>query len=97
MDRLSNVSQFWRCQHCSWRAVNTPAPNGIFLKCNTPQRVIELESALRYADFLAADEIFSTSNSQSYAGDPDRRSAGYAARASPISIRKARWRPLIRA
>jgi branched-chain amino acid aminotransferase len=49
----------------------TPAPNGTFLNGFTRQRVIELlrgegvtviEATLRYADFLAADEIFSTGN-----------------------------------
>jgi branched-chain amino acid aminotransferase len=51
--------------------VFTPAPNGTFLDGITRQRVIKLlraegvavvESALRYADFVAADEIFSTGN-----------------------------------
>src|SRR6266481_5966181 len=51
--------------------VYTPAPNGTFLNGITRQRVIELlraegvtvvEAALRYAEFLAADEIFSTGN-----------------------------------
>jgi hypothetical protein len=45
-------------------------PNAIFLNGITRQRVIELlrgdgitvEATLRYADFLAADEIFSTGN-----------------------------------
>ncbi|MBR1155811.1 hypothetical protein [Bradyrhizobium sp. JYMT SZCCT0428] len=39
MNRLGNVLEFWRC-HGSWRAVNTPAPNDIFLNGNTRQRVI---------------------------------------------------------
>jgi branched-chain amino acid aminotransferase len=51
--------------------VFTPAPNGTFLDGITRQRVIKLlrdegidivESSLRYADFVAADEIFSTGN-----------------------------------
>jgi branched-chain amino acid aminotransferase len=51
--------------------VFTPAPNGTFLDGITRQRVIKLlrdegvdivESTLRYADFVAADEIFSTGN-----------------------------------
>jgi branched-chain amino acid aminotransferase len=49
----------------------TPAPNGTFLDGITRQRVIGLlraagvpvrETTLRYEDFLAADEIFSTGN-----------------------------------
>jgi branched-chain amino acid aminotransferase len=49
----------------------TPVPNGTFLNGITRQRVIGLlradgvtviEKTLRYADFLAADEIFSTGN-----------------------------------
>ena len=52
-------------------AVATPAPNGTFLNGITRQRVIDLlrgdgatvvETTLRYADFLAADEIFSSGN-----------------------------------
>jgi branched-chain amino acid aminotransferase len=52
-------------------AVYTPAPNGTFLNGITRQRVIELlrgegvtviEATLQYAEFLAADEIFSTGN-----------------------------------
>jgi branched-chain amino acid aminotransferase len=52
-------------------AVHTPAPNGTFLNGITRQRVIQLlrdagvpvfESTLRYEDFLAADEIFSSGN-----------------------------------
>jgi branched-chain amino acid aminotransferase len=51
--------------------VLTPAPNGAFLNGITRRRVIGLlrdegvavhETALTYADFLAADEIFSTGN-----------------------------------
>jgi branched-chain amino acid aminotransferase len=51
--------------------VYTPAVNGTFLAGITRQRVIGLmrqdgitvvEKALKYADFLAADEIFSTGN-----------------------------------
>jgi branched-chain amino acid aminotransferase len=49
----------------------TPAPNGTFLNGITRQRVMALlrgagievvETSLRYQDFLAADEIFSTGN-----------------------------------
>ncbi|HKH32619.1 MAG TPA: aminotransferase class IV, partial [Beijerinckiaceae bacterium] len=49
----------------------TPAPNGTFLNGVTRQRVIALlraagttvlEMPLRYEDFLAADEIFSSGN-----------------------------------
>lgn len=51
--------------------VHTPTPNGTFLNGVTRQRVIKLlrsadveviESTLRYADFLNADEIFSAGN-----------------------------------
>jgi len=51
--------------------VFTPAPNGTFLNGITRQRVISLlrgagrtviEASLSYADFLAADEIFSSGN-----------------------------------
>jgi branched-chain amino acid aminotransferase len=51
--------------------VRTPAPNGTFLNGITRQRVIQLlrddgvtviEETLRYEDFLAADEIFTTGN-----------------------------------
>jgi branched-chain amino acid aminotransferase len=51
--------------------VRTPAPNGTFLNGITRQRVIGLlrddgvkveEGTLRYEDFLAADEIFTTGN-----------------------------------
>ena len=51
--------------------VYTPIPNGTFLAGITRQRVIKLlrdagvpvvETVLRYADFEAADEIFSTGN-----------------------------------
>jgi branched-chain amino acid aminotransferase len=53
------------------RTVFTPAPNGTFLDGITRQRVIKLlrgagieviEASLRYEDFQAADEIFSTGN-----------------------------------
>ncbi len=52
-------------------AVFTPAPNGTFLNGITRQRVMKLlqddgvtviEKSLAYADFQAADEIFSTGN-----------------------------------
>jgi branched-chain amino acid aminotransferase len=53
------------------RTVFTPVPNGTFLDGITRQRVVALlrhagievvEASLRYDDFLAADEIFSTGN-----------------------------------
>ena len=56
--------------------VSTPAPNGCFLDGITRRRVIALlradgvevvERTLRYADFLAADELFSTGNFQKVA------------------------------
>ncbi|MBR1235382.1 hypothetical protein [Bradyrhizobium sp. AUGA SZCCT0182] len=42
--------------------VYTPAPIDTCLNGNARQRVIEPASTLRYADFVASDEIFSTSN-----------------------------------
>ena len=56
--------------------VLTPVPNGTFLDGVTRRRVIALlrqdgvevvERTLRYADFAAADEIFSTGNFQKVA------------------------------
>jgi branched-chain amino acid aminotransferase len=52
-------------------AVSTPSPNGTFLNGITRQRIIKLlrgagthvsETTLRYENFEAADEIFSTGN-----------------------------------
>jgi branched-chain amino acid aminotransferase len=73
LDMLGNVAEFGNSNVFMAKdgAVYTPAPNGTFLNAITRQRVIDLlrgegvtviEAALRYADFLAADEIFSTSN-----------------------------------
>ena len=73
LDMLGNVAEFGNANVFMAKdgAVYTPAPNGTFLNGITRQRVIELlrgegvtviEATLRYADFLAADEIFSTGN-----------------------------------
>ena len=73
LDLLGNVAEFGNSNVFMAKdgAVYTPAPNGTFLNGITRQRVIELlrgegvtvvEATLRYADFLAADEIFSTGN-----------------------------------
>ena len=73
LDMLGNVAEFGK-PTCSWRrtgVVYTPATNGTFLNGITRQRVIEplrgegvtvVEATLRYTDFLAADEIFSSGN-----------------------------------
>jgi branched-chain amino acid aminotransferase len=73
LDMLGNVAEFGNSNVFMARdgVVFTPAPNGTFLNGITRQRVIGLlrgdgatvvETTLRYADFLAADEIFSTGN-----------------------------------
>jgi branched-chain amino acid aminotransferase len=73
LDMLGNVAEFGNANVFMVRdgVVYTPAPNGTFLNGITRQRVIELlrgdgatvvETTLRYADFLAADEIFSCGN-----------------------------------
>jgi branched-chain amino acid aminotransferase len=73
LDMLGNVAEFGNSNVFMARdgVVYTPAPNGTFLNGITRQRVIGLlrgdgasvvETTLRYADFLAADEIFSTGN-----------------------------------
>jgi branched-chain amino acid aminotransferase len=73
LDMLGNVAEFGNANVFMARdgVVYTPAPNGTFLDGITRQRVIELlrgdgvtvvEATLRYADFLAADEIFSSGN-----------------------------------
>src|SRR6266436_7501775 len=73
LDMLGNVAEFGNSNVFMAKdgVVYTPAPNGTFLNGITRQRVIELlrgegvtvvEATLRYADFLAADEIFSTGN-----------------------------------
>ena len=73
LDALGNVaelgnSNLWLVKD---GVVFTPAPNGCFLDGITRRRVISLlreagtpviEACLTYADFLAADEIFSTGN-----------------------------------
>jgi branched-chain amino acid aminotransferase len=57
--------------HGEGGVVYTPAPNGTFLKGITRQRVVGLlrtagvtviETTLRYADFLGADELFASAN-----------------------------------
>lgn len=73
LDMLGNVAEFGNSNVFMAKdgVVYTPAPNGTFLNGITRQRVIELlrgegvtvlEATLRYADFVAADEIFSTGN-----------------------------------
>jgi branched-chain amino acid aminotransferase len=70
---LGNVAEFGNSNVFMTKdgVVYTPVPNGTFLNGITRQRVIELlrddgvivvEATLRYADFLAADEIVSTGN-----------------------------------
>ncbi|XUM23382.1 branched-chain amino acid aminotransferase [Bradyrhizobium oligotrophicum S58] len=73
LDLLGNVAEFGNANVFMVKdgVVFTPVPNGTFLNGITRQRVIELlradgvsvvETTLRYADFLAADEIFSSGN-----------------------------------
>ncbi len=73
LDLLGNVAEFGNANVFMAKdgVVFTPAPNGTFLNGITRQRVIELlrgdgvtvvEKTLRYEDFQAADEIFSTGN-----------------------------------
>lgn len=73
LDMLGNVAEFGNSNVFMAKdgVVFTPAPNGTFLNGITRQRVISLlrgdgvtvvEKTLRYADFVAADEIFSTGN-----------------------------------
>ena len=73
LDMLGNVAEFGNANVFMARdgVVYTPAPNGTFLDGITRQRVIDLlrgqgvtvvETTLRYADFLKADEIFSSGN-----------------------------------
>ncbi|MGY3106750.1 branched-subunit amino acid aminotransferase/4-amino-4-deoxychorismate lyase [Bradyrhizobium sp. LM6.9] len=73
LDMLGNVAEFGNSNVFMARdgVVCTPVPNGTFLNGITRQRVISLlradgvtvvEKTLRYADFLSADEIFSTGN-----------------------------------
>jgi branched-chain amino acid aminotransferase len=72
-DALGNIAELGTSNVFLARdgVVATPAPNGTFLNGITRQRVIELlrgdgatvvETTLRYADFLSADEIFSSGN-----------------------------------
>jgi len=78
LDALGNVAEFANSNAFLARdgVVFTPAPNGTFLDGVTRQRVIGLlreegveviETRLSYADFVAADEIFSTGNFQKVA------------------------------
>jgi len=73
LDLLGNVAEFGNSNVFMAKdgVVYTPAPNGTFLNGITRQRVIDLlrgdgvtivETTLRYADFLGADEIFSSGN-----------------------------------
>lgn len=78
LDALGDVAEFANSNAFLVRdgVAFTPAPNGTFLNGVTRQRVIGLlrdagvtvvETRLSYADFLAADEIFSTGNFQKVA------------------------------
>jgi branched-chain amino acid aminotransferase len=73
LDMLGNVAEFGNSNVFMAKdgVVYTPAPNGTFLNGITRQRVIDLlradgvsvvETILSYADFLSADEIFSSGN-----------------------------------
>jgi branched-chain amino acid aminotransferase len=73
LDLLGNVAEFGNSNVFMAKngVVYTPAPNGTFLNGITRQRVVGLlrgdgatvvETTLRYDDFQAADEIFSTGN-----------------------------------
>jgi branched-chain amino acid aminotransferase len=73
LDMLGNVAEFGNSNVFMARdgVVYTPAPNGTFLNGITRQRVIGLlrgdgvtvvEDTLKYSDFQAADEIFSSGN-----------------------------------
>jgi branched-chain amino acid aminotransferase len=72
-DALANVAELASANIFLARGgeVRTPVPNGTFLDGITRQRIISLlrgagvtvlETTLRYPDFLAADEIFSSGN-----------------------------------
>jgi branched-chain amino acid aminotransferase len=73
LDMLGNVAEFGNSNVFMVKdgVVRTPAPNGTFLNGITRQRVIELlrgdgvdvvETSLKYSDFQAADEVFSSGN-----------------------------------
>ncbi len=73
LDMLGNVAELTTANVFMVKdgKVHTPAPNGTFLNGITRQRIIKLlrgagyevfERTLTYADFLDADEIFSTGN-----------------------------------
>jgi len=73
LDMLGNVAEtaFSNVWMVKDGVAMTPAPNGTFLNGVTRQRVIDLlrkdglevrEATLRVADFLAADEVFTTGN-----------------------------------
>ena len=77
-DMLGNVAELANANVFMVKdgVVSTPYPNGTFLDGVTRQRVIALlrtdgvrvvETQLKYEDFLAADEIFSTGNFQKVA------------------------------
>lgn len=98
LDMLGNVTEFANSNAFMARdgVVFTPAPNGTFLDGVTRRRVVGLlraagvsviETTLTYADFLTADEIFSTGNFQKVA--PMTRIDDKALQPGPI-YRKAR-------
>ncbi len=73
LDMLGNVAELTTANVFMAKdgAVHTPYPNGTFLNGITRQRIVHLlrksgtevfERTLTYADFLQADEIFSTGN-----------------------------------
>src|SRR5262249_13637855 len=73
LDMLGNVAEFGNANVFMAKdgVVYTPAPNGAFLNGITRQRIIKLlrgdgvsviETTLRYADLLKADEIFNSGN-----------------------------------
>jgi branched-chain amino acid aminotransferase len=73
LDMLGNVAEFGNSNVFMAKdgVVYTPVPNGTFLNGITRQRVINLlrgdgvtivETTMSYADFLGADEIFSSGN-----------------------------------
>jgi branched-chain amino acid aminotransferase len=78
LDMLGNVAELANANVFMVKhgVVHTPVANGTFLDGITRRRVIALlrqdgvevvERTLRYADFAAADEIFSTGNFQKVA------------------------------
>ncbi len=95
-DGLGNIAELANANVFMARGgvVSTPVPNGSFLDGITRRRVIALlradgvevvERTLRYADFEAADEIFSTGNFQKVA--PINRIDGRELGIGPVTMR----------